>query len=80
MDELSIGDLYALAALRSEGVEPVRTAGDGRRASWVFRETPALRAALEAYYGRKLSVDALTFAELVRAAKGEALNLRAVHA
>ena len=76
MDELSIGDLYALAALRSEGIEPIRTVGDGRRAAWIFAESPELRSALESYYNRRLSVDALSFSEQVRSAKGEAMNLR----
>ena len=76
MEELSIGDLYALAALRSEGIEPIRTVGDGRRAAWIFAESPDLREALEDFYGRRLTVDALTFSEQVRSAKGEAMNLR----
>lgn len=80
MDEPSIGDPYALAALRSEGIEPVRTVRDGRRAAWVLAELPELRRTLESYYGRRLPVDALSFAERVRSAKGEAMNLRAVHA
>ena len=79
MDELSISDLYALAALRSEGIEPIRTVGDGRRAAWIFAESPDLREALEDFYGRRLTVDALSFSEQVRSAKGEAMNLRAVH-
>ena len=76
MQELQVGDLYALAALRSEGVEPIRTAGDGRRVSWVFEETPELRETLGAYYRGRLSVDALRFGELVRSAKAEAMHLR----
>ena len=80
MDEFNVGDLYALSALRTRGVEPVRCAGDGRRATWVFRDTPELRETLEAFYGRQMMVDALSFSEQVRAAKAQAMNLRAVHA
>ena len=78
MDELAVSDLYALSALRTKGVEPVRTAGDGRRVSWVFEESEELRETLQAFYSRALAVDALSFSERVRAAKAEAMNLRAV--
>ena len=77
MEEIEIADLYALSALRTRGVEPNRCTGDGRRATWVFSDTPDLREALEDFYGRRLTVDALSFSEQVRSAKGEAMNLRA---
>jgi len=80
MDEMTIGDLYALSALRTEGFEPVRAAQDGHRVAWVFRGSPELRAALSRFYGRTMQVDALSFAEAIRSAKGEAMNLRAVGA
>ena len=44
----------------------------------VLRATPELRAALSRFYGRSMRVDALSFAEAIRSAKGEAMNLRAV--
>ncbi len=75
MDEMTIGDLYALSAIRTKGIEPMRTAGDGRRAAWVFADTPELRAVLVEFYGRRLAVDALSFSEQVRSAKGEAMHL-----
>jgi len=78
MDEMTIGDLYALSALRTEGFEPVRAMQDGHRVAWVFRGSPELRAALSRFYGRSMRVDALSFAEAIRSAKGEAMNLRAV--
>ena len=76
MDELVLGDLYALAALRTRGVEPVRTAADGRRTAWIFVESPEVRTALEEFYGRRLTVDAMGFSERVRAAKAEAMAFR----
>lgn len=76
MSELVIGDIYALSALRARGIAPTRAGGDGRRASWVFAETEEMRAVLEEYYGRRLSVDALSFSEQVRSAKGEAMHIK----
>ena len=76
MKELVISDIYALSALRARGIEPVRAASDGRRASWVFAETEDSRAVLEEYYGRRLHVDALSFSEQVRSAKGEAMHIK----
>lgn len=80
MEELAIGDLYALSALRTEGFEPVRAAQDGHRVAWIFRATPELRATLSRFYARSMQVDALSFAEAIRSAKGEAMNLRAASA
>jgi len=37
MDEMTIGDLYCLSALRTEGFEPIGAAQDGHRVAWVFR-------------------------------------------
>ena len=76
MVEVVISDLYALSALRLHGLQPTRTTQEGHRAAWVFRDTPEVRELLEAYYGHRLSVDPLEFAERVRSAKGEAVNLR----
>ena len=77
-EELVLGDLYALSALRMRGVEPLRAAGNGRRTAWTFAATPELHRVLEDFYGRKLNLDALTFAEQIRSAKGEAMSLRKV--
>lgn len=76
MSELVIGDIYVLSALRARGIEPIRAGGDGRRASWVFAESEKSRAVLEEYYGRRLDVDALSFSEQVRSAKGEAMHIK----
>lgn len=75
MEEVIIGDLYALSAIRTAGIEPTRTAGDGRRATWVFIDTPQLREVLEQFYGRRMAVDALGYSEQVRSAKAEAMSL-----
>jgi hypothetical protein len=80
MDEMTIGDLYCLSALRTEGFEPIRATQDGNRVAWVFKATPELRATLSRFYGHSMQVDALSFSEAVRSAKGEAMNLRAASA
>ena len=76
MSELVIGDIYALSALRARGIQPIKAVSDGHRASWVFAESEESRAVLEEYYGRRLDVDALSFSEQVRSAKGEAMHLK----
>ena len=71
-----VGDLYLLGALRLRGIEPVRAGGDGRRTTWVFDENPSLKSAVADFYGRRLDLDALTYADAIRSAKGEAMQLR----
>ena len=71
-----IGDLYLVGAIRLRGIEPVRAGGDGRRTTWVFDENDALRSVVDEYYARRLSLDALTYAEAIRSGKGEAMQLR----
>lgn len=65
-----------LGALRLRGIQPLRADGNGRRAVWVFNENPGLRSVVEDFYGRRLALDALTYAEAIRSAKGEAMQLR----
>ena len=76
MEQREVGDLYLLGALRLRGIEPVHAGGDGRRTTWSFDESPELRGVLDEYYGRRLNLDALTYAEAIRSAKGEAMQLR----
>ena len=76
MEQREVGDLYLLGALRLRGIEPVRAGGDGRRTTWVFDENPGLRSVVEDFYGRRLDLDALTYADAIRSAKGEAMQLR----
>ena len=76
MEQREVGDLYLRGALRLRGIEPVRAGGDGRRTTWVFDENPSLRSVVEDFYGRRLDLDALTYADAIRSAKGEAMQLR----
>jgi hypothetical protein len=73
-----ISDLYLTALLRLRGHVPTRVLGDGRRAVWVFEPTPALEADVSGYYAGTILVSARDYAEAVRMAKGEAVNLSSV--
>ena len=76
MEQREVSDLYLLGALRLQGLAPVRTGSDGRRTTWVFDENPGLLSVVEDFYGRRLDLDALTYADAIRSAKGEAMQLR----
>ena len=78
MAELKISDLYALSALKSQGIEPSGVSQEGGRAVWLFTATNDVRTVLEAFYGRSLPVDALTFGEQIRTSKAEAMHMRAM--
>jgi len=73
-----VSDLYLVALLRLRGHRPTRVRGDGRRAVWVFAPTPELEADLAGFYDGTLEVPARDFAEAVRSAKGEAVQLATV--
>lgn len=70
-----VGDLYLAAVLRLKGHRPVRVLGDGHRAAWVFEATPELEADIGGFYAGTLMVPARDYAEAVRSAKGEALQV-----
>ncbi len=57
------------------GPTPSRVLGDGRRAVWVFDPSPALEADVAAYYSGELQVSARDYAEGIRSAKGQAMNI-----
>jgi hypothetical protein len=73
-----VSDLYLTALLRLRGHRPVRVLGDGRRCVWVFDSTPELERDLSGFYDGTLAVRARDFAEAVRSAKGEAMQLATV--
>ncbi len=60
------------------GIEPLRIRQESGRAVWDFEATEEVRQALESFYNRALSVDALAFSDLIRSSKGEVMNLRAL--
>ena len=76
METRDVADLYLLGALRLRGIQPVRAGGNGHRTTWVFDENDALRSVVDEYYARRLSLDALTYADAIRSGKGEAMQLR----
>ena len=75
MAELNVTDLYLVSALRLHGLQPQRVSRDGHRATWSFAETAQARRLVEAYYAHELMVDAINYAEHIRSAKGEAMNI-----
>lgn len=70
-----VSDLYLTALLRMRGHTPLRVLGDGRRTQWVFESTPEVESDVSGFYSGQLAVPARDYAEAVRSAKGQAVNM-----
>jgi hypothetical protein len=71
-----VSDLGLVALLRLRGHRPVRVRGDGQRAWWEFDPTPQVERDVAEFYAGTLMVPARDFAEAIRSAKGEAMQLK----
>ncbi len=74
-ETLTTADLYLAAALIASGHRPAELRPDGRRTLFCFQPIAAVRQLVARYYRGDLEVDALSYAEAVRSAKGAALNV-----
>lgn len=72
---LTTADLYLVAALTVSGHRPQRLIPDDRRTLFAFDPCPALQDLVARYYQGDLQVDAVSYAEAIRSAKGAAVNV-----
>jgi len=66
-------DLYLAASLMTAGHRLKDVAHEGRRATFVFEDSPALRETVTTYFAGGLALDARALSETVRSLKGAAM-------
>lgn len=74
-ETITTADLYLAAALVVSGHRPKQLFPEGHRTLFSFDPCPAVRNLVIRYYKADLKVDALSYAEAVRSAKGAAINV-----
>jgi hypothetical protein len=67
-----VTDLALAAYLAATGHRLAGVGREGRRGVFVFEDGPSIEGAMLDFYNRRASVDALTFAELLRNLKAAA--------
>lgn len=73
---MKTSDLYLAAALDTAGQTPAAVTQDGRRAVFVFEDSEEVHATAEAFFARRLPLDASSYAERIRQAKGRVMSVR----
>ena len=73
-EPLITADLYLTAALIVSGHRPQQLIPEHRRTLFLF-DSAGVRETANRYYSGSLKVDAISYAEALRSAKGAAINL-----
>jgi hypothetical protein len=66
-------DLYLAASLMTAGHRLKDVTHEGRRATFVFEDSPALRDTVALYFSGELALDARALSETVRSLKAAAM-------
>ncbi len=74
-EPLITADLYLAAALIVSGHRPQQLIPEHRRTLFLFDISAGVRETANRYYTGSLKVDAISYAEALRSAKGAAINL-----
>ena len=67
-------DLYLVAALRCRGHELLDIRKDGRRATFILKDSPGLRKDVRAFFTRQLHLEALAYAASIKDTKAAIFN------
>jgi hypothetical protein len=67
-------DLYLVAALRCRGHELLDIRKDGRRATFILKDSSGLRKDVRAFFTRQLHLEALAYAASIKDTKAAIFN------